>query len=809
MISSSQQSKQPQKRKSFATEPRPDLFSTPDEYYDIEDKILNRTRTLSISSVEPRRRRNQIEGENVSRNRRLSHDEPSKIPRRFLVNVDDTLAVVLEQEDTDRNAQISITDAGPKLFSLGTASSNGYNAFDIRGNYMLSNLLQELATAKDQGRSQILLDEARLAEDPLQRLHRMIKFTFWKNLTRTIDRKGLEKIILDPKDRSEEKNPLIYVPHDTPHIYDYYVNVAKEKPELNLRVERLPKYPDDPQFVRSISTKPGLLALEMRESATEPGQLEGIPFVVPGARFNEIYNWDSYFMALGLISDDLIDLAQGIVDHFIFQIRHYGKVLNGNRSYYLTRSQPPFLTDLALQIYRNLPEDTEKENKEWLARAIRAAIKEYHNLWMTEPRLDRETGLSRFRPPAIGIPPETEASHFLHVLEPFAEKHNMGVDEFIQKYNDQEVIDTELDEFFMHDIAIRESGHDTTTRFENCCADLATVDLNTLLYKYEVDIGFAIRDYFDDHLELFDEFDITPSPFTEEVSEKRKSTETVQHSKEWFERAKGRRHRLDHYCWNEQTGCYYDYNTAKKEQTTFESVTSLWPLWAGCATEHQAKKLVENAVPKFEVMGGLVSCTEESRGPITPENPVKQWDFPYAWPPHQVLAWVGLERYGYMEIAQRLAYKWIYLMTIAFVDFNGTVTEKFDAVKLTHMVDAEYGNQGIDFACVPREGFGWSNASFQVGLTFLTSSMKTALSVCTTPEVYFSRRQADDDETLSRETPSIPPAVLVSKGGIESLQKQPEKEKQTVDADKEIQGPLADKRKRMSIDISQAIKGLN
>ena len=59
-------------------------------------------------------------------------DEPSKIPRRFLVNVDDTLAVVLEQEDTDRNAQISITDAGPKLFSLGTASSNGYNAFDIR-----------------------------------------------------------------------------------------------------------------------------------------------------------------------------------------------------------------------------------------------------------------------------------------------------------------------------------------------------------------------------------------------------------------------------------------------------------------------------------------------------------------------------------------------------------------------------------------------------------------------------------------------------------------------------------------------------
>jgi alpha,alpha-trehalase len=48
-------------------------------------------------------------------------------------------------------------------------------------------------------------------------------------------------------------------------------------------------------------------------------------------------------------------------------------------------------------------------------------------------------------------------------------------------------------------------------------------------------------------------------------------------------------------------------------------------------------------------------------------------------------------------------------MTTAFVDFNGVVPEKFDAVKLSHLVDAEYGNQGIDFKMVPREGFGWMN----------------------------------------------------------------------------------------------------
>ena len=48
----------------------------------------------------------------------------------------------------------------------------------------------------------------------------------------------------------------------------------------------------------------------------------------------------------------------------------------------------------------------------------------------------------------------------------------------------------------------------------------------------------------------------------------------------------------------------------------------------------------------------------------------------YAWPPHQIMAWVGLERYGYLEDAQRLAYRFLYMMTTAFVDFNGVVPEK-------------------------------------------------------------------------------------------------------------------------------------
>jgi alpha,alpha-trehalase len=114
----------------------------------------------------------------------------------------------------------------------------------------------------------------------------------------------------------------------------------------------LPLKCDDPKFVQSLNDRPGILALAMRKTAdatTGKTTMKGIPFVVPGARFNELYNWDSYFISLGLLVDGKVDMAKGMVEHFIFEIKHYGKILNGSRSYYLCRSQPPFLTDMALQ----------------------------------------------------------------------------------------------------------------------------------------------------------------------------------------------------------------------------------------------------------------------------------------------------------------------------------------------------------------------------------------------------------------------------------------------------------------------------
>jgi alpha,alpha-trehalase len=239
----------------------------------------------------------------------MSHDEKSVTgPRRFLIDVEETIRVVLEQEDTDGDFQISVTDAGPKMMALGTATSNGFKTFDIRvrsfpydaghhaqiptfqGTYMLSNLLQELALARDHNRKRIVLDEARLTENPVDRLSRMIKNSFWHSLTRRIDGDGLEIITADPKNRTGRVNPRIYVPHGEPAMAEYYRKVAREKPHMNLDVQVLPKKPDDPAFVKSLNSKPGILALAMNEVDDGEGgkTLKGIPFIVPGARFNEV-----------------------------------------------------------------------------------------------------------------------------------------------------------------------------------------------------------------------------------------------------------------------------------------------------------------------------------------------------------------------------------------------------------------------------------------------------------------------------------------------------------------------------------------
>ncbi|OAA59075.1 neutral trehalase [Niveomyces insectorum RCEF 264] len=709
------------------------VFEDAKTYYTSEERHRNaragaRTRTFSQNSLQKQFARLGLK----EPFRRGSHDEASTLhSRRFLIDVDSTLENLRSQEDTDNDFQITIEDTGPKVFTLRTAASNGLNRFDIRGTYMLSNLMQELTLAKEYGRRQIVLDEARLNENPVNRLSRMIRDQFWENLTRRIDASSIEVAALDPKDWTDDPRPRIYVPPGAPEQFAYYTTLAKERPEIRLDVQLLPKTVT-PEVLRDLSDKPGLLAVAMEEvedPATGEKTLRGLPFVVPGGRFNELYGWDSYMESLGLLIHNKVHLAKSMVQNFCFCIRHYGKILNATRSYYLCRSQPPFLTDMALRVYDRIRD--EPDANEFLRTAILAAIKEYYTVWMAEPRLDPVTGLSRYRPEGRGVPPETEATHFVHILEPYAEKHGMTFAEFVAAYNYGKVHEPELDEYFLHDRAVRESGHDTSYRLERVCANLATIDLNSLLFKYELDIARTIRNVFGDRL-------VVPAEYCAGTGMTPGQVET---SAQWDRRSKRRKLAMDKYLWNEKEGMYFDYDTVKKQQCTYESCTTFWAMWAGVASPKQAAAMVAKALPKFEALGGLLSGTEESRGPVSLERPNRQWDYPYGWAPQQMLAWTGLYRYSYVEEAERLAYKWLYMILKAFYDFNGVVVEKYDVTQPVdpHRVDAEYGNQG----------FGWVNASYVYGLQIIRSHARTALGTMTPWDAFMAAVENEKEKTLA------------------------------------------------------------
>jgi len=135
---------------------------------------------------------------------------------------------------------------------------------------------------------------------------------------------------------------------------------------------------------------------EMDPSRIDPAGLLYMEnrYVVPGGRFNEMYGWDSYFIIRGLVRDGRIDLAKGMVENFFFEIEHYGGVLNANRTYYLTRSQPPFLTSMILAVF-DAQKASGHQSNEWLARAYDHAVKD-HELWTSEPHGAGSTGLSRY-----------------------------------------------------------------------------------------------------------------------------------------------------------------------------------------------------------------------------------------------------------------------------------------------------------------------------------------------------------------------------------------------------------------------------
>jgi len=389
------------------------------------------------------------------------------------------------------------------------------------------------------------------------------------------------------------------------------------------------------------------------------------PYVVPGGRFNEMYGWDSAFILGGLLRDGQIELARGIVDNFLYEVRHYGAVLNANRTYYLTRSQPPFLAGMVLAVYRATGD------RAWLAGTL-GALEATYLYWTTPPHLVPELGLSRYFDRGLGPSPEVGSerdaagrTHYDRVRAFFRAQTDPAFDRFYDRARDRLT-----EAFYAGDRAMRESGFDPTGRFGSFGAETARtvpICLNTLLYRYEVDLG-QIEGILG------------------------RADEAVR----FAALAEARRARVEALLWDEAQGLYFDYDLDAGRLRRYPFATTFWPLWAGLASPARAARVLAN-LGLFERPGGIMTSTVVTGA---------QWDAPFGWAPLQLLAVEGLRRAGDATDADRLARAFLTMLLDDF-ERRGTLLEKYDVVRRS----SELGGDALRFGYRSNEiGFGWTNA---------------------------------------------------------------------------------------------------
>ncbi|MGD0669605.1 MAG: trehalase family glycosidase [Bryobacteraceae bacterium] len=409
------------------------------------------------------------------------------------------------------------------------------------------------------------------------------------------------------------------------------------------------------------------------------------PYVVPGGRFNELYGWDSYFIELGLLRDGEIALAKDMVDDFLYEIREYGKILNANRTYYLTRSQPPFLTEMILALYGRT-----QDNK-WLEETV-PAIESSYGYWTTAPHLTPETELSRYYDSGEGPAPEVVSSEIdshghndYDLIRQYFRTHQHVADYDVSQFYDRAAARL-TPQFYKGDRSMRESGFDPSNRFGPFSADIIhynPVCLNSLLYLME--------------------------------TQSAEIAEILRHPKEaakWKARASERAARVNRLMWDAEKGLYFDYNFVQQRIREYQFVTTFYPLWAGIASRDQAERVVRN-LPLFECPGGLQTSTHHSGD---------QWDAPFGWAPLQLIAVHGLRRYGYQAEADRVSKSFLTLVLREY-EKHGTLDEKYDVVHLR----ADIG-RGILFGYRTNvAGFGWTNAVFTALYDQLPADARAAL----------------------------------------------------------------------------------
>ena len=389
------------------------------------------------------------------------------------------------------------------------------------------------------------------------------------------------------------------------------------------------------------------------------------PYIVPGGRFREIYYWDSYFTMLGLQEDGEIETIRNMVDNFAWLIETYGFIPNGNRTYYLSRSQPPFFAKM-VELLADI------EGEQVYSEYLPALQKEY-NFWMKGSE-NMELGAYKR---VVKLPGgEILNRYWDDKNTPRPESYREDV-ETAEKAVDKNPNLTKQ-EVYRDLRAAAESGWDFSSRWlsinENGGFDLSSihttqiipVDLNSLLYNLEQTLARAYQ-----------------------------LNSAEENSKKFRNKAKNRKAAIQKYFWKEKAGFYFDYNFEDKTTTGIYSLAGVYPLFLEISEKEQANKVAASLEQVFLRPGGLVS---------TPHNSGQQWDAPNGWAPLQYMSIEGLRNYGKDQLASEIKHRWL--------DLNQNVYKKtYKLLEKYNVEDLSKESGGGEYPT--QDGFGWTNGVYQ------------------------------------------------------------------------------------------------
>lgn len=368
-----------------------------------------------------------------------------------------------------------------------------------------------------------------------------------------------------------------------------------------------------------------------RTNHSDIGTLIGLPYpyIIPSIRngsfnFSEQYYWDSYFTALGMDEPKHQELVEGMLENLIFLYKRFGLIPNASQMYFLGRSQPPLLTSFIFLVYERYDKPLH-----WLEEKMKIAEAEYRTVWT-------------------------------HDGHPYWHNIHKG----LSRYYDINVL---------HDLAEAESGWDMTTRFDRRCLDYLPVDLNALLFKYEMDFARVA-----------------------EMSGDKDGSD------EWRALADARARTMTELMWGRTRGFFFDYNYTRRKGGDVWSLAAYYTMWAGSATEAQAERLVKN-LDRFEKKGGLTTTTRPLIDMSIFGSLKTQWAYPNGWAPLHYIVIEGLNRYGYHDKAKKIAEKWLTTNTRWF-EKHGIFIEKYNVV-----APNKRPTEGVYPA---QEGFGWTNGIY-------------------------------------------------------------------------------------------------